>query len=465
FPAGTAGNCSVHEQGSNTTIHSRFDDEMRERRKSANDTSNVKMAAEKASDNHNKEKTLKPATQVECTEIPFYMFDRGSDKQGTSTSMDAAQKTAPVALEKATSSHPSTDHEMEEQNHVFDEEAVCKNRGNSRNFYVENQDKVPVLADPTEEMLALVDISSVEVPDSVYDLEMPEGNCNSKNQDEVQVYADATEESEGLNNVPPVDIPAVEVHDSAHDFEMPERKDNAENEDKIPLGADELSGYFNVIKQPLSTPAVGFCEIERENLKIFSWMNLMLYVVPDVVLLGDHRPQESSRRVTRFSSSLPPGSSKNPVAMEVKDHQTVKVSKVVEKEREKKLKEKQGRHTTFVKAEPEEFEYEACTAVKTENIDYNSPLSPDAVDFSTSAPAETQSYLELAVDLPWFAVRGRKPSGKRIVVLRDSAMRKWPVVYQKRSSFRVLASGWKALAEANNLQKEDNSKTNRRKIY
>ncbi|KAI3956530.1 hypothetical protein MKW92_013609, partial [Papaver armeniacum] len=66
---------------------------------------------------------------------------------------------------------------MEEQNHVFDEEAVCKNRGNSglsvdipvievlnsvndlemfeRNFYVENQDKVPVLIDATEEMLAL----------------------------------------------------------------------------------------------------------------------------------------------------------------------------------------------------------------------------------------------------------------------------------------------------------------------
>ncbi|XP_026405352.1 uncharacterized protein LOC113300340 isoform X2 [Papaver somniferum] len=522
FPAGTAGNCSVHEQGSNSTIHSRFDDEMRERRKSANDTANVKMAAEKASDNHNKEKTLQPATQVECTEVPFYMFDRSSDKQGTSTSplfdlsnferpitesgMNAAQKTAPVALEKATSSHPSTDHEMEEQNHVFDEEAVCKNRGNSglsvgipvtevlnsvndlemfeRNFYVENQDKVPVLADATEEMLALVDIPSVEVPNGVYDLEMPEGNCNSENQDEVQVHANATEEREGFvleldglemreqyhvvdekpgkngeNNVPPVDIPAVEVRDSAHDFELPERKDNAENEDKIPLAADELAGYCNVIKQPLSTPAVGFCESERENLKISNAASFKEPLLVDelnaVVLLGDHRPQESSRRVTRFSSSLPPGSSKNPVAMEVKDHQTVKVSKVVEKEREKKLKEKQGRHTTFVKAEPEEFEYEACTAVKTENIDYNSPLSLDAVNFSTSAPAETQSYLELALDLPWFAVRGRKPSGKRIVVLRDSSMRKWPVVYQERSSFRVLASGWKALAEANNLQKGD----------
>ncbi|KAI3907044.1 hypothetical protein MKW92_024476, partial [Papaver armeniacum] len=485
FPAG---NCSVHEQGSNSTIHSRFDDEMRERRKSANDTANVKMAAEKASDNHNKEKTLQPATQVECTEVPFYMFDRGSDKQGTSTSplfdlsnfenpvtksgMDAAQKTAPVALEKATSSHPSTDHEMEEQNHAFDEEAVCKNRGNSGLY------KVPVLADATEEMLALVDIPSVEVPDSVYDLEMPEGNCNSKNQDEVQVYADATEESEGLvleldghemreqyhvvdekpgkngeNNVPPVDIPALEVHDSAHDFEMPERKDNAENEDKVPLAADELSGYCNVIKQP------------RENLKI---SNAASFKEPLLVDELNATPQESSRRVTRFSSSLPPGPSKNPVAMEVKDHQTVKLSKVVEKEREKKLKEKQGRHTTFVKAEPEEFEYEACTAVKTEKLITILP-SPDAVDFSTSAPAETQYFLssfsitflqfnflgnkELAVDLPWFAVRGRKPSGKRIVVLRDSAMRKWPVVYQERSGFRVLASGWKALAEANNLQK------------
>ncbi|KAI3921215.1 hypothetical protein MKW92_052826, partial [Papaver armeniacum] len=520
FPAG---NCSVHEQGSNSTIHSRFDDEIRERRKRANYTENVKMAAERTSDNHNKEKTLQPATGVECTEVPFYMFDRGSDRQGTSTSplfdlsnfetpitksgMDAAKKTAPVALEKETSPRPSTDHEMEEQNHVFDEEAVSKIRGNGglsvdipvievpsgvndlemfeRNFNSENQDEVPVLADATEEMLALVDIPSVEVPDRVYDLEMPEGNCNSKNQDEVQVYADAAEEREGLvlelddhemreqyhvvdekpgkngeNNVPPGDIPAVEVHD----FEMPERKYNAENEDKIPLAADELSGYCNVIKQPLSTPALGFCESEMGNLKISNaasskeplLVDELNAVVPDVViLLGDHRPQESSRRMTRFSSSLPPGPSKNPVAMEVKDHQTGKVPEVVEKEREKKLKEKQGRHTTFVKAEPEEFEYEACRTVITENIDYNSPPSHDTADFSTSAPAETQSYLELAVDLPSFSVRGRKPSDKKIVVLRDSAMRKWPVLYHERSSFRVLASGWKALAEANNLQKGD----------
>lgn len=167
FPAGRAGNCSVHEQGSNSTIHSRFDDEIRERRKSANYAENVKMAVERASDNHNKEKTLQPATQVECTEVPFYMFDRGSDKQGTSTSplfdlsnfetpitksgMDAAQKTAPVALEKETSPRPSTDHEMEEQNHVFDEEAVGKNRGNSG---------------------LSVDIPVIEVPNSVNDLEL-----------------------------------------------------------------------------------------------------------------------------------------------------------------------------------------------------------------------------------------------------------------------------------------------------
>ncbi|KAI3960680.1 hypothetical protein MKX01_003854, partial [Papaver californicum] len=62
----------------------------------------------------------------------------------------------------------------------------------------------------------------------------------------------------GENNVPPIDIPAVEVHDSAHDFQMPVRNYNAENEDIITLAADELSSYCNVIKQSLSTPAVGF---------------------------------------------------------------------------------------------------------------------------------------------------------------------------------------------------------------
>ncbi|KAI3970333.1 hypothetical protein MKX01_023980 [Papaver californicum] len=477
FPAETAGNCSVHEQGSNSTIHSRFDTEIREGRKT-----------ERAADYHNKEKALQPATQVECTEVPFYMFDWGSDRQGTRTSplfdlsnfeipitksgMDASEKTAPVALEKETSARPST-------------EAVSKDRGNSglsvdipvmkflRNFNVENQDKVPVVADATKEMLAVVDIPSVEVPDSVYDLEMAEGSCTSKNQDEVQVYTDATEESQALvlemegsplsleghemseqchvvvekpgkigkNNVPPIEIPAVEVHDNAHEFEMPKKNYNAENEDQIPLAADELSGYCNVIKQPLSTPAVGSCESEMGNLKISNaafkeplLVDELNAVVPDVViLLGDHRPQESSRRVTRFSSLLPPGPSKNPVTMEVKDHQTGKVCEIVEKEREKKLKEKQARRIWI-------------RSLKTEITDYDSPPSPHALDFSTSAPE---------VDLPSFAVRGRKSSGKKIVVLRDSAMRKWPVVYQGRSSFRVLASGWKALAEANNLQKGD----------
>ncbi|MCL7026755.1 hypothetical protein MKW94_027899, partial [Papaver nudicaule] len=173
----------------------------------------------------------------------------------------------------------------------------------------------------------------------------------------------------------------------------------------------------------------------------------------EVALLADHSPQKSSRRMTRSSSSLPPGPGKIPVTMGVKDHQTGKVSKAVEKEREKKLKEKQGSPITIVKPEPEEFEYEAC--ISTENSDYDFPVSPDAADFSTSAPAETQTYLELAVDLPSFSVRGKKASGKSLVVLRDSAMRKWPVVYHERSSFRVLASGWKALAEANNIEKGD----------
>ncbi|KAI3912492.1 hypothetical protein MKW92_010620, partial [Papaver armeniacum] len=499
FPAETAGNCSVHEQGSNSTTHSRFDDEIRERRKSENDTANVKMATERASDNHNKEKTVQPATQVECTEVPFYMFDRGSDRQGTSTSplfdlsnfeapitksgTDGAGKTAPVALQKQKSPHPSTDHEMEEQNHVFDEEVVSKNRGNSgfsvdipiievpnsvndfemfeRNFSVENQDKVPVLADATEEMLALVDIPSVEVPDGVYDLQIREGNCNSKNENEVQVYADATEESQarvlelggsplsleghemreqyhvvyekpgkiGENNVPLIDIPAVAVHDGIHDFEMPERNYNAENEDKIPLAADELSGYCNVIKQPLSTPAVGFCESEMGNLII---SNAASFKRP---LLVD----ELNAVVTRFSSSLPHGPSKNLVTMEVKDHQTgmfffsklLKVYEVVEKEREKKLKEKQGRRTTFVKAEPEEFEYKACIADAlsykfVSRINFLSPLSPLSSHFFSPPSLRRRTFSPLI--LSWTrseeSGRGRKPTKRDEKVYQESVS-KW----------------------------------------
>ncbi|KAI3990850.1 hypothetical protein MKX01_040134 [Papaver californicum] len=62
------------------------------------------------------------------------------------------------------------------------------------------------------------------------------------------------------------------------------RNYNAENEDIIPLAADELSGYCNVIKQPLSTlqwvsvkARWEILKFQMQHLKnLFSWLNLML---------------------------------------------------------------------------------------------------------------------------------------------------------------------------------------------
>lgn len=44
---------------------------------------------------------------------------------------------------------------------------------------------------------------------------------------------------------------------------------------------------------------------------------------------------------------------------------------------------------------------------------------------------------------------------RKVVFLRDPAMRLWPVIYHERSCFRVLISGWEAFSKANSIRPGD----------
>ncbi|XP_062168374.1 B3 domain-containing protein At4g34400-like [Alnus glutinosa] len=67
---------------------------------------------------------------------------------------------------------------------------------------------------------------------------------------------------------------------------------------------------------------------------------------------------------------------------------------------------------------------------------------------------ESQSFLELPACLP-SSYQGRAKLQRRVVLLRDPAMRLWPVLYHERSCFRVLTNGWEAFSKANGIQPGD----------
>lgn len=44
---------------------------------------------------------------------------------------------------------------------------------------------------------------------------------------------------------------------------------------------------------------------------------------------------------------------------------------------------------------------------------------------------------------------------RKVVYLRDSDMKLWPVLYHERPSLKLLASGWESFSEANKIQAGD----------
>ncbi|XP_042504660.1 uncharacterized protein LOC122081552 isoform X2 [Macadamia integrifolia] len=93
----------------------------------------------------------------------------------------------------------------------------------------------------------------------------------------------------------------------------------------------------------------------------------------------------------------------------------------------------------------------AYKPVKIEPKDSDDLSAPNLIKFCYSVTAVTQSWLEL----PTVSRKGKPKMERKIVLLRDSAGRVWPVLYQERCEFRGLTSGWKAFAKANNIQPGD----------
>nr|POE61507.1 b3 domain-containing protein [Quercus suber] len=67
---------------------------------------------------------------------------------------------------------------------------------------------------------------------------------------------------------------------------------------------------------------------------------------------------------------------------------------------------------------------------------------------------EDQSFLELPTCLP-SSNKGRMKMERKVVYLRDSAMRMWPVLYHERPNFKILTSGWEDFRKANLIQPGD----------
>ncbi|KAM1025753.1 hypothetical protein ACFX13_039512 [Malus domestica] len=76
--------------------------------------------------------------------------------------------------------------------------------------------------------------------------------------------------------------------------------------------------------------------------------------------------------------------------------------------------------------------------------------------FSCLVAVGSQSFLELPVRLPIrMTIRGRHTPDRRVIFLRDTTMRLWPVLYIDNCFSKILSSGWEAFSKANNIQPGD----------
>uniref|UniRef100_A0A2N9FJT0 TF-B3 domain-containing protein n=1 Tax=Fagus sylvatica TaxID=28930 RepID=A0A2N9FJT0_FAGSY len=99
--------------------------------------------------------------------------------------------------------------------------------------------------------------------------------------------------------------------------------------------------------------------------------------------------------------------------------------------------------------------------VKAEPVDSVGVFSPNCVWVSVITSVSTDYFhppqtlvQELPTCLP-STYKGRARKERKLVFLRDSAMRLWPVLYHERSGFKILTNGWKSFRKANNIQPGD----------
>ncbi|KAB2633236.1 B3 domain-containing protein [Pyrus ussuriensis x Pyrus communis] len=92
--------------------------------------------------------------------------------------------------------------------------------------------------------------------------------------------------------------------------------------------------------------------------------------------------------------------------------------------------------------------------VKSEPVDQVETFPSSS--FSCLVAVGSQSFLELPVRLPIrMTIRGRHTPDRRVIFLRDTTMRLWPVLYIDNCFSKILSSGWEAFSKANNIQPGD----------
>ncbi|XP_042520048.1 B3 domain-containing protein Os01g0905400-like isoform X2 [Macadamia integrifolia] len=182
-----------------------------------------------------------------------------------------------------------------------------------------------------------------------------------------------------------------------------------------------------------------------------------------ILLVGDKSKMEETPLIGSSGSVLSkvPGYFGAPVVLE---GEKGKGLKVVKKEDGEMMKEANACLTGKIsKTIKEEFEEnlslssidkgKAYQSVKTEPMDSDDFSSPNLIDFCDSVTVVTQCWLELpTVSVLW---KGKSKMNRKVVLLRDPAMKVWAVLYHERPGFRVLTSGWESFAKANNIQPGD----------
>ncbi|GAV63624.1 B3 domain-containing protein [Cephalotus follicularis] len=78
-----------------------------------------------------------------------------------------------------------------------------------------------------------------------------------------------------------------------------------------------------------------------------------------------------------------------------------------------------------------------------------------AANISSLIAVGSQSFLELSTSLPSSSSKLRAKKESKVVLLQDSEMRLWPVLYHEKPGFNILTGGWDSFSKANNIQPGD----------
>ncbi|CAM8933786.1 unnamed protein product [Rhodiola kirilowii] len=81
-------------------------------------------------------------------------------------------------------------------------------------------------------------------------------------------------------------------------------------------------------------------------------------------------------------------------------------------------------------------------------------VTASAIDLHCRVKSATSLFLDLPGSLPLFTSRPRAEESK-LVILRDTAERVWPVLYHHKPNMKYLTTGWSAFQKANNIKQGD----------